>query len=145
MLTLLGSFTSMQAKSTIDEIFSEISALPNAQSLSMNQFKTMLVKQLAGSDNDLLNNIKSSRIVAIDSCDQATTRHLCSLTDKIPDDGYQTLYDVNQPGDKAAIYVKQKGNKLSRIIIVAISGSDFVLMDFKGSFRPDDIQKLFDM
>lgn len=144
LLALLGSYTSIEAKDSIDKLYGELSSYPDAVHLNMNQFSSWLVKAFSGSGDGVLDNMKSSRIVAIDSCKGETLARLNSLFDNVSADGYEKLMEVNQPGDRVVIYAKPKGKKLSRVIIMALSDGDFAYMEFKGSFTPDIIDKLLD-
>lgn len=93
----------------------------------------------------IIKKIDNITILSLEDCDAKTRQQFARDAAKLKLTGYEELIKANDEGEKVTIYLRQKGDSIRELLLLAIDGDDTALIQINGNIKPEDIQTLVNM
>ena len=148
-LSLLFAFSAMFAQSdAINKIFSQYEDDPAFTSVfvspKMFEMLAQMDIEVDGDDDaqaamDIASDLTSVRVL---TSEENGMKYYKEVMGKLNLSGYETLVRVNEKEENVQIYVKEKGNTISELLVLVGEVSEFVLVSIVGDIDLDKISKL---
>lgn len=91
---------------------------------------------------EIMKRIDSINVLSLEDCSAASKQSFEKDAEKLKIDGYESLIKANDEGEKVNILLRQKGDIIHEMLILAIDNDDCALVQINGKIRPEDIQQL---
>ena len=95
-----------------------------------------------GESEDVIRLVKKLKKVKVYAISNGNNDMMNGVNSYLKNNKYQEWVSVKDGGDKVYIHAQQDGDIIKKLIIYTQSEKDFVVVDMKGKFSPDDIAAL---
>lgn len=127
-----------------EDIFREFGKEKNAECVIVSPFLMTIGKMFAKDKDDskMLSKINSLKVLDLEECSQSVRSRFASKMDKLKLNGYETMVQVNDEGEKVHILMKIKKDEIRELLIVCVGDGDCALVQFKGKISKNDLAEL---
>ena len=135
------SVSSAKSVGSVNDIFTEFSSAPNAESVNVNPFLMSIAKLFTkgSSDADIVKKINSVKVLDLYKCASSVKTRFADAVKGLSVKGYEELITANDNNDKVKILAKMKDDKITNLLIISYGQGDCCLVAIKGKFNLDDL------
>lgn len=131
----------------LDAIFDEYRHTDGADYVYINPFFTKLISlgTITSSCHGITGNLKSVRVLSIDSASDHTRRGLAGRISSLTSSGYEELIRVSDNGEKVRILARmdrKKPDTARRLLIFAEENGECDVVCIDGKFSRDDLARI---
>jgi hypothetical protein len=134
--------TFVNAQAFIDDVFNQYSGKPGFTSVMISPQLFKLVSTINKSDPELQGITEKLSSLKILVSEGKSTGFTNVIREKMTKDDYINIMEVIQGTQKVNFYVKQTGEVITDLILLAIDDSEEVLLSIKGTFVLNDLANL---
>jgi hypothetical protein len=144
VVIFLVVFTStlVNAQPFIDDVFNQYSGKPGFTSVNIGNQLFKLISTLDKSDPELQTLTKKLSSIKILVSEGKSVGFTKAIGEKIAKDDYINIMEVIESDQKVNFYIKQTGEVITDLILLAIDDSEEVLISIKGNFILNDLANL---
>jgi len=88
---------------------------------------------------NLIKKIKKIRVLTVENGDKKMLKDFSQYLSK---NNYEDWVTIKHDGQNVNIQALQKGDQINKLMLLVNSGEEFVFVDIKGKFTPEDISKV---
>ncbi len=133
-----------QSKQGVNNFFQKYKNHEGAEQFKLGGLILNLATSFSGDPDSkhLLRKMKRIRLLNIDSSNPVDPADYKQLLKDIESDDYSPLIKVKEDGEQIDIYVQEKHEHITDIIILVNGIDDFLLLNLEGKFKFEDLNDL---
>ncbi len=90
-------------------------------------------------EKKILKKMKRLRLLAFDDANPVSSSDYQSLMKGINADNYSPLIKFREKGQSVDIFVQENNNRISELLLIVRGNKEFILLNFEGNFRFEDL------
>lgn len=142
MIALMIAGQNTFAQSTKD-IFKEFGKEYKAESVSISPFLMTIGRMFMDDDTPkAVKRVRSMKVLDLEECPQEVKERFAQRVKRLDTDGYETLMQVNDEGEKVRILMKTDKKAVKELLFLCTGNDDCALIQLKGNIRKTDIAEL---
>lgn len=142
MIALMIAGQNTFAQSTKD-IFEEFGKEYKAESVSISPFLMTIGRMFMDDDTPkAVKQVRSMKVLDLEECPQAVKERFAQRIKDLDTEGYETLMQVNDEGEKVRILMKTDKQAVKELLFLCTGNDDCALIQLKGNIRKTDIAEL---
>ena len=143
LLILIPTFAFSQTK-YLKDFYDKYKNHENVQDVKLQGWVLKLASSFSDEQtaNRILNNISYLRVLIMDEGNLVGNRDYQRLLKSARQDQFEELFRVKEKDKRIEFFIKEKGNKVSDVLILVNGEDNFVLLSLEGQLRFSDLNQL---
>ncbi len=141
LLSFVWVFLSCSSYQSFNSFYNSHKNDNNVRSFQVPRYLKSVVRNISPELNDLLGNVKDFKSISFTDCSAVQSNLINNQINGITKNYTDVLRD-NTPEKRSLISVKEKGDKITEVLIHNFSNNNHKIIFLKGNFDPDKIKNL---